>query len=319
LVYPPATPVDVMVIPRASEKMTMPKLMIGCQGQWRAGLMNHDIFQCDAIKTQYSSIPSFHHSNCERSELSSWFCYATFRQRCISSYLTLSFPFSDNTIFQSSHRDLERKRRISPCSIFPPSYHGETLGPALHQKEKIMDSFKRLLIYCMSVPGLGLSEEELKATIKYILNGRDYKQRVNRANKLQFTFLPPYEGPGQPRPMNIVDRFFSGGWRKSSWEEYDTKAKSEGYQTNKPSVYQASIGRRLVWAFLGAIFADAALGFIIWLLIMMGISELGLENKIGLEIDPINLLIWIWIVFFVLFFLGFLGFIKGEFKPFKRG
>jgi 3-methyladenine DNA glycosylase AlkD len=33
--------------------------------------MNHDIFQCDAIKTQYSSIPSFHHSNCERSELSS--------------------------------------------------------------------------------------------------------------------------------------------------------------------------------------------------------------------------------------------------------
>ncbi len=45
--------------------------MIGCQGQWRAGPMNHDIFQCDAIKTQYSSIPSFHHSNCERSELSS--------------------------------------------------------------------------------------------------------------------------------------------------------------------------------------------------------------------------------------------------------
>jgi len=30
--------------------------------------MDHDIFQYDAIQTQYSSIPSFHHSNCERSE-----------------------------------------------------------------------------------------------------------------------------------------------------------------------------------------------------------------------------------------------------------
>jgi hypothetical protein len=182
-----------------------------------------------------------------------------------------------------------------------------------------MDSFNRLLFYCTSVPGLGLSEEELRATIKYILSGRDYKQRVNRANKLQFTFLPPYNGLRQPRPMNIADRFFSGEWRKSSWEEYDKKVRSEGDQTKKRSVYQAGIGRRLFWAFLGAIFADAALGFIIWLLVMMGISELGLENKLGLEIDPINLLIWIWIVLFVLFFLGFLGFIKGEFKPFKRG
>jgi len=34
--------------------------------------MNHNVFQCDVKKTQYSSIPLFHHSNCERSELSSF-------------------------------------------------------------------------------------------------------------------------------------------------------------------------------------------------------------------------------------------------------
>lgn len=181
-----------------------------------------------------------------------------------------------------------------------------------------MDSFKRLLFYSTAVPESGLSEEEISATIKYILSGRDYKQRVNRANKLQFTFLPPYDDLRQPRPMNVADSFFSGGWRKASWEEYDLKVRSEGYQANKRSVYQASIGRRLVWAFLGAIFADTALSFIIWLLVMMGISELGLESKLGLEIDPLKILVWIWIVLFVLFFLGFLGFIKGEFRPFQR-
>ncbi len=182
-----------------------------------------------------------------------------------------------------------------------------------------MDSFKRLLFYCASVSGLGLSEEEIRPTIRYILNGRDYKQRVNRANKLHFTYLPPYDGLRQPRPMNTADRFFSGGWRKCSWEEYDLKARAETDPTNKRSGYQASIGRRLVWAFFGAIFADTALSFIIWLLIMMGISELGLESKLGLAIDPFKLLIGTWIVLFVLFFLGFLGFIKGEFKPFNRG
>jgi hypothetical protein len=182
-----------------------------------------------------------------------------------------------------------------------------------------MDSFKRLLYYSMSVPELGLSEEEIRATIKFILSGRDYKQRVNRANKLHFTFLPPYDGLQQPRPMNIVDRFLGGGWRKCSWAEYELKARSEAGQKNKLSGFQAGIGRRLVLAFFGAIFADTALSFIIWLLAMMGISELGLESKMGLEIDPLKLLIWTWIVLFVLFFLGFLGFIKGEIKPFKRG
>ena len=34
--------------------------------------MNRRIFQLDGVnRTHYSSIPSFHHSNCERSELSS--------------------------------------------------------------------------------------------------------------------------------------------------------------------------------------------------------------------------------------------------------
>jgi hypothetical protein len=35
--------------------------------------MNRRIFQRDGVRrTDYSSIPSFHHSNCERSELSSY-------------------------------------------------------------------------------------------------------------------------------------------------------------------------------------------------------------------------------------------------------
>ena len=35
--------------------------------------MDCDIFQQDEIETQYSIIPLFHYSNCERSELSSFF------------------------------------------------------------------------------------------------------------------------------------------------------------------------------------------------------------------------------------------------------
>jgi hypothetical protein len=57
-VYPPATPVDAMVIPRTSEKIIMPKLMIGCQGQWRAGPMNRIIFQPDGTRMN----PIFHDS-----------------------------------------------------------------------------------------------------------------------------------------------------------------------------------------------------------------------------------------------------------------
>ena len=31
--------------------------------------MNHNTFQRHSIETQYSSVPLFHHSNCEQSEL----------------------------------------------------------------------------------------------------------------------------------------------------------------------------------------------------------------------------------------------------------
>jgi hypothetical protein len=57
-VYPPATPVDVMVIQELLKKIIMPKLMIGCQGQWRAGPMNRIIFQPDGTRM----VPIFHHS-----------------------------------------------------------------------------------------------------------------------------------------------------------------------------------------------------------------------------------------------------------------
>ncbi|MEE9495088.1 MAG: hypothetical protein V3V39_01075, partial [Desulfobacterales bacterium] len=40
------------------EKIIMPKLMIGCQGQWRAGPMNRIIFQPDGTRM----VPIFHHS-----------------------------------------------------------------------------------------------------------------------------------------------------------------------------------------------------------------------------------------------------------------
>jgi len=43
--------------------------------EWNHGIMEcwnngqkHDIFQCDAIQTQYSCIPTFHHSNWKGSE-----------------------------------------------------------------------------------------------------------------------------------------------------------------------------------------------------------------------------------------------------------
>jgi hypothetical protein len=39
------------------KNITMPKLVIGCQGQWRAGLTDHIFYQCDAKKTQRSNIP----------------------------------------------------------------------------------------------------------------------------------------------------------------------------------------------------------------------------------------------------------------------
>ena len=46
------------------KQIAMPKLMIGCQGQWRAGPMNRIVFQPDGTPM----VPIFHYSNCERSE-----------------------------------------------------------------------------------------------------------------------------------------------------------------------------------------------------------------------------------------------------------
>ena len=65
-----------------------------------------------------------------------------------------------------------------------------------------------------------------------------------------------------------------------------------------------NIGRRLIWALFGSAFLGIALSFIVWLITMMGVSELGLEGKLGLAKDPINLLFVFWMIFFVLFFLG---------------
>jgi hypothetical protein len=44
------------------KKITMPKLMIGCQGQWRAGPTNNIIYQPDGTPNR-PTIPSFHCSS----------------------------------------------------------------------------------------------------------------------------------------------------------------------------------------------------------------------------------------------------------------
>ncbi len=54
-----------MVMLRTSDKIITPKLILGDQGQWRAGPMNRIIFQPDGTRM----VPIFHYSNCERSEL----------------------------------------------------------------------------------------------------------------------------------------------------------------------------------------------------------------------------------------------------------
>ncbi len=72
--------------------------------------------------------------------------------------------------------------------------------------------------------------------------------------------------------------------------------------------------RRASLAFLGALLADIALSFIIWLSIMMGISVFDLESKWGGQIDAFKLLIGTFGILFVLLFLAFLVFI-GPKKP----
>ena len=163
----------------------------------------------------------------------------------------------------------------------------------------------RLLVCCASIPVPGTSEEEIKSTIRYILSGSDYIVRVKRANKWKFTYLPPHDGRWQPGPMSVLNRFLNGGWRKCGWEDYDLKEpKNAGKMVKKSDRKKENIGRRLIWALVGSAFLGIALSFIVWLIMMMGISELGLEGKLGLANDPINLLLGFWIIFFVIFFLG---------------
>ena len=176
-----------------------------------------------------------------------------------------------------------------------------------------MSLFKWLQVCAAAVPETGLPEDEIISIVRYIENGNDYKDRVKRANSMKFTYLTLHEGKQRPRSMTKVERFLNGGWRKHEWEAYDLNEKTVVGPGNK-SVQgrKANFIRKLILSFVGAVLIDLILGSIVWLIIMMGISELGLENRFGIEIDPMNVLIGTLAVGFVLFFLGFLGFIKTE-------
>jgi hypothetical protein len=174
-----------------------------------------------------------------------------------------------------------------------------------------MGALARLQVYGVSVPQPGLPDDEIESAIKYIEDGPDYKERVKRANNVKFTYQPPHEGRWQPRRMSRIERFLNGEWRWHEWEAYDfIEKKEEGPTDHSGPINKPGVARKLILAFFGAIFLDIILAFIIWLIIMMGISELGLESKFGFEVDPMNVFIGILVVGFVLFFMGFLGLIK---------
>ena len=173
-----------------------------------------------------------------------------------------------------------------------------------------MNLLEYLTVCCANVPVAGPFDEEIKPTLEYIMSGRDYKERVRRANKLKFTYLPQQDNRRPPQSMNLLQRFLNGGWRRCRWEVFELKEETSVARMHKKDSRKAGFGRKLSLAFIGAIFTDLALGFIIWLIIMMGISELGLENKFSMEIDPLNLLYWIWAILFVVFFLAILGLVK---------
>ena len=115
-----------------------------------------------------------------------------------------------------------------------------------------MNLVQKLIIACASFPEAEIPEAQIRSTTEYIKSGRNYLARVKRANLEGFTFLPPYDRQWQPRPMNTLDRFLSGGWRKCSWEAYALKdsAKSGG-----PNM---AFKRRVTLAFFGALLADIA-------------------------------------------------------------
>jgi hypothetical protein len=68
--------------------------------------------------------------------------------------------------------------------------------------------------------------------------------------------------------------------------------------------------RRMTLAFFGALLADIALSFIIWLSLMMGISLFDLEQKWGVQVDSFKLLIGTFGILFLLLFLAFVVFIR---------
>ncbi|UCD80111.1 MAG: hypothetical protein JSW26_01365 [Desulfobacterales bacterium] len=179
-----------------------------------------------------------------------------------------------------------------------------------------MDLLGGLLISFAAVPEAEKPEEEISSAINYIMSRRDYVDRVRKSNLLGFTFLPPYNGRWQPRPMNTLDRFLNGDWRKCSWKEYAHKDKTHNFTLDKnPGSRKVIFKRRLTLAFISAILADIALSFIIWLLIMMGFSFFGLGGKLGSQIDPLTLLVGSSVILFILLFWGFFVFIKP--KKFK--
>ena len=123
--------------------------------------------------------------------------------------------------------------------------------------------------------------------------------------------MPPYAPRWQPRPMNASDRFLSGDWRKYSWEAYISKENEKAGRTDlRRGGPAGDLARRVILAFFGALLADIALTFIIWLSLMMAISVFDLQSKWGLQIDSFKLLIGTFAVLFVLLFLGFIVFIR---------
>ena len=176
-----------------------------------------------------------------------------------------------------------------------------------------MNLLKGLLISCAAVTEDEVPEEEIRSAMDYIMKSRGYVERVKKSNLLEFTFLPPYNGRWQPRPMNTLDRFLNGDWRKCSWEKYVKKEDQHFFSIDKnPGSRRVVFRRRLILAFLSAIFADIALSFIFWLLIMMGFSFFGLGGKLGSQINPLGLLIGSSVILFFLLFWGFFVFIKPQ-------
>jgi len=174
-----------------------------------------------------------------------------------------------------------------------------------------MDLLQGLFISCAALAEDVMPEEEIRSTIKYIMDGGDYVERVRRSKLLGFTFSPPYHDRWLPRPMNKLDRYLNGEWRKCSWEEYGQREKQNFYTLDEnPGSRRMILKRRLILAFLSAILADIALSFIIWLLIMMGFSFFGLGGTLGSQIDPLALLIGSSVVMFFVLFWGFFVFIK---------